>query len=348
MKKIIICADGTWNSAHGVGAFVNDTNVRKLYCALADVPAQMRYYDSGVGTDGTPIDHLVGGAIGEGLFQKVQDGYEFLAYVWDPGDQIYIFGFSRGAYTARSLGGMIAGFGVPNKNFDNTTVQKIFAAYRQTDPKLRSAMKEALNAEYALATADIRMIGVWDTVGAMGVPGLLFSTINQQKYGFLDTTLHPSVQSAFHAVSIDERRAQFRPTLWTNPDGSPRDNDGQVQQVWFPGVHSDVGGGYNECELSEITMGWMMKSAIACGLEFTDEAKAKYLHVDAKNAQGMAHDEWKIVPWGLPEHRAVPANAVMANTVEMRLERISAYRPENLQLTADGRLNGYRVVDVLG
>lgn len=350
MKKIIICADGTWNSAHGVGAFANDTNVRKLYCALADIPEQMRYYDSGVGTDGTPIDHLVGGAIGDGLFQKVQDGYEFLAYVWDPGDEIYIFGFSRGAYTARSLGGMIAGFGVPNKNFDNTTVQKIFAAYRQTDPKLRAAMKTALDAEYALATADIRMIGVWDTVGSMGVPGLLFSTLNQKQYGFLDTTLHPSVKNAFHAISIDERRAQFKPTLWTNADdGLPRNNDDQVQQVWFPGVHSDVGGGYNECQLSEITMGWMMRCAIKCDLKFTDDAMAKYLHVDAKNAQGMAHDEWKIVPWGLPQHREVPDNAVMANTVQMRLDNNAPvkYRPENLKLTADGKLDGYQVVDVL-
>src|SRR6185437_7267744 len=115
-----------------------------------------------------------------------------------------------------------------------------------------------------------------------------------------------------------------------NPDGKPRNNDDQVQQVWFPGVHSDVGGGYNECELSEITMGWMMKCGIKCGLTFTDDAMAKYQHVDAKNAQGMAHDEWKIVPWGLPEHRAVPANAVMANTVQLRLDGMATYRPENL------------------
>ena len=82
-KKIIICTDGTWNSPHGIGAFANDTNVRNIYCALAETPDQMRYYDSGVGTDGTPIDHFTGGAMGEGLFEKVQDGYEFIAYVWD-------------------------------------------------------------------------------------------------------------------------------------------------------------------------------------------------------------------------------------------------------------------------
>jgi uncharacterized protein (DUF2235 family) len=346
-KKIIICADGTWNSSHGVGAVANDTNVRKLYCALADTPDQMRYYDSGVGTDGTPIDHFTGGAMGEGLFQKVQDGYEFLAYVWDPGDEIYIFGFSRGAYTARSLGGMIAGFGVPNKNFDNTTVQKIFTAYRQTDPALRASMKADLDAEYALSTAHIRMIGVWDTVGSLGVPGLLFSLLNQKQYGFLDTELHPCVQNAYHAVCIDERRVQFRPTLWTDASGSPRANDEQLEQVWFSGVHCDIGGGYGDCQLSEIALAWMMKKAVQCGLVFNENAKAQYLNIDANHALGTGHDEWKIMPWGLPEHRMVPSNAVIANTVEMRLAGMAGYRPENLALTPDGKLKGYQVTDVL-
>ena len=108
MKSIILCAEGTWNTPHA-----DAPNVRKLYCALPDTPEQLKYYDGGVGTDGTPLDHLSGGAMGEGLFQKVQDCYQFLANVHDPGDRIYVFGFSRGAYTARSTAGMIAGFGVP-------------------------------------------------------------------------------------------------------------------------------------------------------------------------------------------------------------------------------------------
>lgn len=346
-KKIIICTDGTWNSAHGIGAVENDTNVRKLYCGLADVPDQMRYYDSGVGTDGTPIDHLAGGAMGEGLFDKVQDGYEFLAYVWDPGDDIYIFGFSRGAYTARSLGGMIAGFGVPNKNFDNMTVRKVFAAYRQTDPLLRAGMKDALKAEYGLEDVNVRMIGVWDTVGSLGIPGVLFSVLHQRRYGFLDTQLHPSVQNAYHAVSIDERRIQFMPTLWTNPDGTPRADDKQVQQAWFSGAHCDVGGGYPACQLSDITMGWMMKNAMACGLEFTDTAKSKYLKIDPENALGPAHDEWKLIPWGIPEHRVVPDNAVIASTVQLRLSGMPTYRPENLTLATNGDLKGYQIMNVL-
>jgi uncharacterized protein (DUF2235 family) len=150
------------------------------------------------------------------------------------------------------------------------------------------------------------MAGVWDTVGSLGIPGIFFNVLNQRKYGFLDTALHPCVERAYHAVSIDERRAQFRPTLWTNPDGSFRPNDAQVEQVWFPGVHSDVGGGYQECELSDVTFSWMMHKARENGLSFSSEAEQQYLSPCPQNALGMAHDEWKIVPWGIPEHRKRP------------------------------------------
>ncbi len=125
-----------------------------------------------------------------------------------------------------------------------------------------------------------------------------------------------------------------------------RDNDHQVQQVWFSGVHSDVGGGYEDCQLSEISLGWMMKKAIECGLVFSDEATAKYLKIDPKDAEGLAHDQWKIIPWGMPRHRVIPANAVISNTVRMRLEGTSGYQPGNLTL-ADGKLKGYAVEDVL-
>jgi uncharacterized protein (DUF2235 family) len=345
-KRVVLCADGTWNTPHGVDAVVIDTNVRKLYCALADVPDQLRYYDSGVGTDGTPIDHLTGGAMGQGLFQKIQDNYEYLAYVWDPGDDVYLFGFSRGAYTARSLGGMIARFGVPTKNFDNATVSKIFAAYRETDQAKRAALTQSLSAQYGLTPVSVKMVGVWDTVGSLGIPGLLFSLFDQKQYGFLDTTLHPNVQNAYHAVCIDERRAQFMPTLWANPDGSPRANDAQVTQVWFPGVHCNVGGSYEQSQLSDIAMRWMMKKAIGCGLTFGDGAMKQYLTAVA-DPLGPAQDEWKIIPWGLPKHRTVPANAVMANTVQARLTGMAAYTPENLRM--NGRvLRGYGVEDVLG
>ncbi len=329
-KKIILCADGTWNTPHGPSELPEDTNVRKLYLLLSDDASQLKYYDSGVGTDGSPFEHFFGGAMGEGLFQKIQDGYEFLSYVWDPGDEIFIFGFSRGAYTARSLAGMIAFFGVPNKNLDNETVRKIFYAYRITDATQRLAAKTTLAAQYGLTDVKVRMVGVWDTVGALGIPGHLFSNFDQAKYGFLDTTLNPCIQSAYHAVSIDERRAAFLPTLWTAPDGTPRANDAQLQQVWFAGVHCDVGGSYAEAQLSNITLRWMLDNAKACGLKFDESALATCLGPMPFQPVGKAHDEWKLIPWGMPEHRPVPANAVLSNTVKRRIAGMPDYRPVNL------------------
>ena len=346
MKSIVLCADGTWNTPHGVGAAINDTNVRKMYCALANSPSQLKYYDSGVGTDGTPIDHLTGGMMGEGLFQKIQDCYEFLSYVYDPTDQVYLVGFSRGAYTARCVAGMIARFGVPTINLDNMTVREIFSAYRETEETKQSSLKSDLKAKYGLLDAAIRMVGVWDTVGSLGIPGLLFSPFDQKKYGFLDTSLHPSVKNAFHAVSIDERRAQFQPTLWTNPDGTTRSNDAQLEQVWFSGVHSDVGGSYSESQLSSIALSWMMHKAKECGLIFTPEAETKYLSPDPKDATGPGHDEWKIIPWGIPQHRTVPATATISNSVQLRLSGLPDYRPENLSLSG-AELKGYSIADVL-
>jgi uncharacterized protein (DUF2235 family) len=345
-KNIVLCADGTWNTPHGVDVAVNDTNVRKLYLALTNEPTQLKYYDSGVGTDGTPIDHLVGGAMGEGLFQKVQDCYAFLGNVYDPGDKIFLFGFSRGAFTARSVAGMIAGFGVPSINLDNRTVAQVFDAYREPDPIKKKALKDSLTDDYGLMAVTVEMVGVWDTVGSMGIPGIFFNALNAKKYGFLDTTIHECIKHGYHAICIDEERAQFEPTLWTNLGGSPLANNEQVEQVWFPGVHCDVGGSYAEHDLSDITLSWMMQKATEHCLKFSDDAVTKYLNPPAKNVTGQAHNEWKIVPWGLPKHRDIPSVATMSNTVQLRLGGNIQYAPENVK-TVNGTLSGYSIAQVL-
>ena len=342
-KKIILCADGTWNTPHGPSELPQDTNVRKLFLLLNDDATQLKYYDSGVGTDGSPFEHFFGGTMGDGLFQKVQDGYAFLSYVWDPGDEIFIFGFSRGAYTARSLAGMVALFGVPTKNLDNMTVKRIFDVYRITDHDKRKAAKAPLVDEYGLTDVEVRMVGVWDTVGALGIPGQLFNSFDEKKYGFLDTPLNPCLMSAYHAISIDARRPAFIPTLWTNADGSPRDNDAQLTQVWFPGVHCDVGGSYTENALSNITLRWMADNAKACGLTFDESRLEKCLAPKPYAPLGTAHDEWKLIPWGLPKHRTVPPNAVLANTVKLRLAGTALpYKPVNL-----GPIGSYKEVIVI-
>src|SRR5271169_1248793 len=163
-KRIVFCADGTWDSAQ------NDTNVYKLFKAIPITSSQVAFYDDGVGSDGTPIEKLAGGAIGDGLFQKIKDGYTKIAHVYEQGDDIFIFGFSRGAFTARSLAGMIAICGLPTGDFDDNMVNDAFQAYRE------KAQRVALLASLAgasLFNAPITMVGVWDTVGALGLPALM-------------------------------------------------------------------------------------------------------------------------------------------------------------------------------
>jgi hypothetical protein len=122
------------------------------------------------------------------------------------------------------------------------------------------------------------------------------------------------------------------PTLWTNTDGSPRDNDAQLQQVWFPGVHCDVGGSYSECQLSNITLRWMIDNAKSCGLSFDLEAVERCLSPKPFMPSGPAHDEWRLIPWGIPKHRTVPPNAVLANTVRLRSRSAQGYKSEALDL----------------
>ncbi len=347
MKKIILCADGTWNDPPGADDTGGGTNVWKLYCAIPDTATQLKFYDSGVGTKGNPVDHLTGGAMGQGLFEKVQDCYSFLANVYDPGDSIYLFGFSRGAYTARSVGGMIAAFGVPTKNLSNATTAEIFAAYRERDQVKRAALKTSLTERYGLQEVHIAMIGVWDTVGALGIPGELFHFLNDGEYGFLDTKLSDCVDRAFHAVSIDERRTSFQPTLWTDQQGNYYNNDSRVEQVWFAGAHCDVGGSYADAHLADITLGWMMHKAKENGLEFLPDQEAKYLNLPVENAHGEAHDEWKLLKWGMPKHREVPPVAHLANSVYLRAQKSDpAYLPSNLTWK-DGAPSAYGETDVL-
>jgi uncharacterized protein (DUF2235 family) len=200
------------------------------------------------------------------------------------GDEIFIFGFSRGAYTARSLAAMIAISGLPLKKFSNIVVDTAFEAYRNRDA--RNSLLVRLG-EYSMDDAKIKMLGVWETVGVLGIPALV-GEVSTLLYGFLDTALHPDILNGYHAVGIDERRAEFPPCLWTSAPAP-----GQViEQVWFTGVHSDVGGGYPERELSEITLGWMLDKAVRLGIEIDSRAASRYKTIDPMNSIGVRHESW--------------------------------------------------------
>jgi uncharacterized protein (DUF2235 family) len=331
-KNIVFCADGTWDTPQ------NASNVYKFFKALPTNATQVPYYDDGVGADGTPLEKLTGGALGAGLFQKIKDGYTKIAHSYEVNDEIFIFGFSRGAYTARSLAGMIAICGLPSAGFDDNLVETAFQAYRSKDQ--RAALLSSL-AKYNLFDAQISMVGVWDTVGALGIPAL-FGGVSSLLYGFLDTGLHPDVKNAFHALSIDERRQEFPPTLWTS-EPAP----GQViEQTWFAGVHCDVGGGYPETGLSDITMKWMMQRARNCGVQIDPGVWAQYASIEPKHALDQMHESWSPL-WLFPKRRSIPTNAAIANSVVARIEETS-YRPPNLAMATSGTLSGdYTIVSII-
>jgi uncharacterized protein (DUF2235 family) len=332
-KNIIVCTDGTWDTAS------EDTNVVKLSRMLINSAQQTVYYDDGVGADGTPLEKLAGGAFGEGLLQKVKNGYAQVAQVYEAGDNIFLYGFSRGAYTARSIAGMIAVCGLPTGGFDDNFLATAFLAYRT--PAQRAALLASLG-KYNLDNAKITMVGVWDTVGSLGIPALFGGV--ESSYQFLDTKLHPDVTNAYHAISIGERRGQFPATLWQVSDPP---NPGQtVEQVYFAGVHCDVGGGYPETDLSDITLGWMLAKARTLGVLFDDSAFSQYNPIGAENALGPIHESWSVL-WGFPRNRSIAPNAALGNSVAIRYQADPAFRPPNLTGAGAALASGYGVVGVV-
>lgn len=271
-KRLILCFDGTWNSADDGGA---PTNVVRLTRAIKSVDTdkgipQSVVYLKGVGT-GNTLDRLVGGITGQGVDANIRAGYIFLSQNYDSGDEIYLFGFSRGAFTARSLSGFIGAAGLL-KGIELGAIEEAWDYYRTKPGADRKAHPYTTNKDkFCHQQVTIRCVGVWDTVGALGIPGKFFSPISAKEYAFHDTQPSSIIENAFHAVAIDEKRDEFVPTLWTQGLQQPLlplQVKTHVEQVWFPGVHSDVGGGYppESPILSDIPLIWMAQRAATCGL----------------------------------------------------------------------------------
>ncbi len=276
-KRIVVCADGTWNSPSGVRRGEGTpTNVWLLYQLIRDggedgLP-QLKYYHPGVGTHGNFARRLIDGATGRGLSRNMLDCYHFLVEHYQPGDSVYLFGFSRGAYTVRTLAGMVRNCGIIDREKHRSReererwIQKAFELYRERGADSAPSAARAVRFRGTHAHPDfcIACIGVWDTVGALGIPveSPITSPIwwfNRIRSGFHDVTLSEYVDCAFQALAIDERRASYRPTLW-NQQPHARSLGQVVRQAWFAGVHSDVGGGYpwHQRGLAGITLRWMI------------------------------------------------------------------------------------------
>jgi uncharacterized protein (DUF2235 family) len=280
-KRIVICADGSWSSARST-AFGGSqtTNVWLIYQLVkpfaTDRTPQLAYYHPGVGTGGF-IDRVVGGAFGVGLGLNILQCYRFLVDHYHPGDYVYLFGFSRGAYTVRSLAGLIRNCGVINPEKLETgesidsAVHDAFELYRKRGDATAPNAQLSVDFRVKHSHPDFRItcIGVWDTVGSLGIPVGMLGHLTSHLVGFHDVTLSGRVDRAFQAVAIDERRRPFVPTLWLQqPDA--REQGQRIEQRWFTGVHSDVGGGYPwpDRGLATLTLRWMVDRVTkSCKLE---------------------------------------------------------------------------------
>lgn len=307
-RKLVVCCDGTWNDEK------DGSNIRHTYERLRNdqVSPSSRddkeegwetsrsdraslYYDTGVGTRWW--DRVVGGGLGAGLSRNVCQAYKFLCREYREGDQIYIFGFSRGAYTARSLGGFIAAVGglLPPDVTAATVAQTYLERYVAQDNLLGTAGRPADGAAHAALAEDlgvsagspaaaagatrsvkIRFLGVYDTVGSLGVPTPILGLLARPVVRFHNTSLGSLIEHAVHALAVDERRVPFSPTLWTMPPSGSLAAGQTCLQTWFPGVHSDVGGGYADGGpgrgIADITFDFMMRQAAQRGLVLNPES----------------------------------------------------------------------------
>ncbi len=406
MKRIVVLCDGTWkdpdDEESGNSAV---TNVVKLWTAVAPEDQhhtrQVVIYDAGVGTGTNPsnaggtilgripwlreslgrlwkrtaakYDRVLGGAFGIGLSHNIEDTYLRLVQLWEPGDELFLLGFSRGAYTVRSLAGLIRNCGVLAKEH-TARFDEAFELYKSDKPQDRPDGSNAQDfvRRFSRPVTSIKFVGVWDTVGSLGIPDVVFEKAHvkdsqraeiTKHYAFHDVTLSRIVENAFHALAIDERRDPFKPTLWQLPDGDPKPE--RLRQVWFTGVHSDVGGGYPDARhgigsepdplcgtrpvlsyraptaptstsgaqpgygLSDVTLHWMASRARECGLAL--QFGAPRCVVTPEPTAGL-NDSYRFPYDRIPAYlrpvlQGIRTNERLHESVQIRRQTLAGYAP---------------------
>lgn len=311
MKNIIICCDGTGNE-YGV----NNTNVVQTFDISIKAADQIAYYDPGVGTGGWEYNEATfelksksDQATGLGLQKNVLDAYTYLMQTYEEGDRLYLFGFSRGAFTARSLAGMLFKCGLLASESQNLIeyASKIYNTKDNAD--IAAGFKSTFSRQ-----CPVYFIGVWDTVESL--------VLNAGKK-FHDAKINPEITYGYHALAIDERRKDFLPYPWDEESVAPHQT---VEQVWFAGVHSDVGGFYEERGLSNIAFHWMMAKAVACGMKIDQSKLPNY----PTNPHDTLHNSFKGF-WKIRggRTRKIPEKAKIHESVKQRLDNHSLkYKPK--------------------
>ena len=360
-KNIVVCSDGTGNS----GGKRRGTNVWRIFNAVdrhhKDCE-QIAYYDDGIGTHGVRLLRLFCGAFGWGLSRNIREAYEFLALNYKKGDRIFLFGFSRGAFTVRSLAGMICQCGLLERDAflkkgrreRKRAVKRILHAYRS---EKRICRKVDISVK-------IHFVGVWDTVDAVGVPfdwlkewvdPVWRCLIKRRLWNFHNLKPHRDICHAYQALALDDERKTFHPLVWSvrntdgddktatsdaARDGGARDGKQTVRQVWFAGVHSNVGGGYPKDSLSLVPLLWMMCQADTCGLrflkrkwdEFRENADPHGRLYDSRTGWGMLYRYACRNPYaGDPYDGAEVTPAVHKSVFERIARATDYYAPKALQ-----------------
>ena len=357
-KRIALFLDGTWNNVS------NNTNVWRLKSLCVQSPDQLVYYSAGVGTQ--QGEQLSGGMFGIGIDDEVTSAYEWLVENYEEGAELFIFGFSRGAFTARSLAGFISKCGLL-KPGSPVSLKQMFERYRKGTAisilELAKATESALSVEDKLIKNYSQSIaiwfqGVWDTVGSLGVPLPFFPKVNSKDFTFLETDLRINDTHAYHALAIDEHREAFAPTLWVK--STPKQGDtypprklDAVEQRWFVGAHANVGGGYEDDLLAEVPLCWLVSKATGHGLEFKHsvviDGNVNACAIHDSYAE-MAHGVYKAVTFGKQHYRPIGAepvdtgdavittiNETIDGSVFDRWRNDETYRPKNLSEWAGRR-----------
>jgi uncharacterized protein (DUF2235 family) len=351
VKRIALFLDGTWNTLD------DNTNVWRLKSLCAKTVEQICYYSAGVGTQRGEI--LTGGLFGIGINEEVSNAYEWLVENYEADARIFIFGFSRGAFTARSLAGFISKCGLL-KPGSPVSIKQLYDRYRKGTAQSVRALGKVADGELSQEDRWIKdysraipiwFQGVWDTVGSLGVPIPCLPSVSRNDFAFLETDLRINNSRAYHALAVDEHRTPFAPTLWTK--STPKQGDTypprslqDVEQRWFVGAHSNVGGGYENDLLAQIPLQWLTGKAALHGLQFKDNVQ-----IDGDTHKSPVHDSLGEMVHGIYEiltldkhyYRPIGAEALdtpdaiittinetIDSSVFDRWKSDATYRPKNL------------------
>jgi len=375
-KQILYCADGTWNGPVDPGdtadidaatnaevAGRNVTNVVKLFGNLAGsvtpataalpnerekelpgadgTPLQVAKYMHGVGDSSNLVMKVLGGAFGVGVIARIVRGFTYISRQYQAGDSIHIVGFSRGAYTARALAGMIGAVGLLNPaRYDVNDKERAYALGYASWLRARGvvfggggpiarfftglvhsaellASRLVFSRDAFVARVPIQSVAVWDTVGSMGIP-LYIRDQRRDAFSFVDAKLNPRVAHGYHAMALDERRRDFPVTRWVARAG--------VEEVWFAGCHSDVGGGYppDECGLSDLALEWMMARLAGLGAQFSSPLSYP---PDLSHYTQDFHKPWEAPPFNIDPQPRVPLGTdAYSKTLQARWNACTPYQ----------------------